>query len=114
MSKFSIIQVAIITLTDFFDRNVPSKIPFPFLEILISKQMVQASLFSVLLSILRKRKYNSLKEGFRQKKSVKVITSGLLFQSKYRIVANASSSRFEAHVGLFRLLMKGIFDPYVL
>ena len=34
--------------------------------------------------------------------------------TKYRIVANASPSRFEAHVGLFRLLMKGIFDPYVL
>ena len=32
----------------------------------------------------------------------------------YRIVANASSSCFEAHVGLLRLLMKGIFDPYVL
>ena len=34
--------------------------------------------------------------------------------SIYRIVASASPSRFEAHVGLFRLLMKGIFDPYVL
>jgi hypothetical protein len=32
----------------------------------------------------------------------------------YRKVASASPSRFEAHVGLFRLLMKGIFDPYVL
>ena len=31
----------------------------------------------------------------------------------YRIVANASPSRFEAHAGLFRLLMKGIFDAYV-
>ena len=30
------------------------------------------------------------------------------------IVGNASPSQFEAHVGLFRLLMKGIFDPYVL
>ena len=33
---------------------------------------------------------------------------------KYRIVASASPSRFEANVGLFRSLMKGIFDPYVL
>ena len=32
----------------------------------------------------------------------------------YRIVASASSSRLEAHTGLFRLLMKGVFDPYVL
>ena len=29
----------------------------------------------------------------------------------YHIVASASLSRFEAHVGLFKLLMKGIFDP---
>ena len=49
-------------------------------------------------------------------------SSGTLFFSdfkygiliRYRIVANASPSRFEAHVGLFRLLMKGIFDPYAL
>ena len=33
---------------------------------------------------------------------------------KFCIVANASPSHFEAHVGLFRLLLKGIFDPYVL
>ena len=32
----------------------------------------------------------------------------------HRKVTSASLSRFEAHVGLFRLLMKGIFDPYVL
>ena len=32
---------------------------------------------------------------------------------KYLIVASASPSRFEVHVGLFRLLMKGIFDLYV-
>ena len=32
----------------------------------------------------------------------------------YRIVASSSPSRIEAHAGLFRLLMKEIFDPYVL
>ena len=32
----------------------------------------------------------------------------------YRIVASDSPSRFEADVGLFRLLMKEIFDPSVL
>jgi hypothetical protein len=32
----------------------------------------------------------------------------------YRIVASTSPSRIEAHAGLFRSLMKGIFDPYVL
>ena len=34
--------------------------------------------------------------------------------NKYRIVASTSPSRIEAHAGLFRSLMKGIFDPYVL
>ena len=33
---------------------------------------------------------------------------------KYRKVASSNMSRLEAHVGFFRLLMKGIFEPYVL
>ena len=32
----------------------------------------------------------------------------------YRKVANSNLSRLEAHADFFRLLMKGIFDPYVL
>ena len=32
----------------------------------------------------------------------------------YRKVASSNMSRLEAHTGFFRLLMKGIFDPYVL
>ena len=36
------------------------------------------------------------------------------FTAIYRKVASSSPSRIEAHAGLFRLLMKGIFDPYVL
>ena len=31
---------------------------------------------------------------------------------KYRKVASSNMSRLEAHAGFFRLLMKGIFDPY--
>ena len=33
---------------------------------------------------------------------------------EYRIVESSNSSCLEAHAGFFRLLMKGIFDPYVL
>ena len=40
--------------------------------------------------------------------------SFVCFRINYRIVESASPSHFEAHVGLFRLLVKGIFDPYVL
>ena len=36
-----------------------------------------------------------------------------LYDYIYRIVASASLSRLEAHVGLFRLLIKGIFGPFV-
>ena len=31
----------------------------------------------------------------------------------YRKVMSSNTSRLEAHKGFFRLLMKGIFDPYV-
>ena len=33
---------------------------------------------------------------------------------EYRKVASSNTSRLEAQAGFFRLLMKGIFDPYVL
>ena len=33
---------------------------------------------------------------------------------EYCIVTSTSASRIEAHAGLFRTLMKGIFNPYVL
>ena len=32
----------------------------------------------------------------------------------YRKVASSNTSGLEAHTGFFRLLMKEIFDPYVL
>ena len=32
-------------------------------------------------------------------------------KTKYRKVTSSNMSRFEAHAGFFRLLMKGIFDP---
>ena len=33
---------------------------------------------------------------------------------EYRKIANSNTSRLEAHEGFFRLLVKGIFHPYVL
>ena len=32
----------------------------------------------------------------------------------YRKVAHSNKSHLEAHAGFFRLLIRGIFDPYVL
>ena len=37
-----------------------------------------------------------------------------LLKEAYRKVASSNTSHLEAHAGFFRLLMKGIFDPYVL
>ena len=34
-------------------------------------------------------------------------------QDMYRKVTSSNTSRLEANAGFFRLLMKGIFDPYV-
>ena len=33
--------------------------------------------------------------------------------NNYRYVASSNMSRLEAHAGFFRLLLKGIFAPYV-
>ena len=37
-----------------------------------------------------------------------------LNRNTYRKVASSNTSRLEAHAGFFKLLMKGIFDPYLL
>ena len=48
----------------------------------------------------------------------KCLLAGYVFSQvrsfKYRIVASRSTSRLVTCLGLFRLLMKGIFGPYVL
>ena len=36
------------------------------------------------------------------------------FHVAYRKIVSSNTSRLEAHASFFRLLMKGIFDPYVL
>jgi len=38
----------------------------------------------------------------------------LYHQCMYRKVTSSDTSRLEAYAGVFRLLMKGIFYPYVL
>ena len=39
---------------------------------------------------------------------------GKFLQNQYRKVASSNTSRLDAYAGFFRLLMKGIFYPYVL
>ena len=34
--------------------------------------------------------------------------------NRYRKIASSNTSHLEAHASCFRLLMKGIYDPYVL
>ena len=47
-------------------------------------------------------------------KSTVEISQNFVAFSEYRIVASRSTSRLVTCLGLFRLLMKGIFGPYVL
>ena len=49
-----------------------------------------------------------------QSQSQKKLTWICVTEHTYRKVASSNRSRLEAQEGLFRLLMKGIFDPYVL
>ena len=61
---------------------------------------------------------SSKRQGRRNRRG-KILADELTYSNQgadyiYSKVASASPSRFEAHTGLFRLLMKGIFDPYVL
>ena len=48
-------------------------------------------------------------------KSTREFSNGLDFSLdiRYCKVASSNTSRLEAHAGFFRLLMKGIFDLYV-
>ena len=41
-------------------------------------------------------------------------TAMLCLIDRYRIVESSNTSRLEAHLGFFRFLIKGKFDPYVL
>ena len=54
----------------------------------------------------------------KETKNLNDVPLGRLMRSKpvefkYRKVASSKTSRLEARAGFFRLLMKGIFDPYV-
>ena len=62
---------------------------------------------------LKRREFN-FKKG--TKKSVLKIGAYkmVLKNGTYRKIASSNTSRLEAHVDFFRLLMKGIFDSYVL
>ena len=42
------------------------------------------------------------------------VTETSFIDLEYRKVASSNTSHLEGHAGFFRLLMKGIFDPYVL
>ena len=60
--------------------------------------------------------------GIKEEKSITIYQPPPDFKTKkcprcilrYRKVASSNTSCLEAHVGFFRLLIKGIFDPYVL
>ena len=80
-----------------------------------NKICCRLDLDGLLLSV--RNMHNSSIENILLKKET---TEHLLFSSKflknmiYLKVTSSNTSRLEAHAGFFRLLMKGIFDPYVM
>ena len=58
--------------------------------------------------------FKKLKVFIETKLSFYDIIFASFINLNYRIVASTSPSRIEVHAGLFRSLMKAIFDPYVL
>ena len=54
--------------------------------------------------------------NFRMYRNLTIFTfmSSAAHQFGYRKIASSNTSRLEAHVDFYRLLMKGIFGPYVL
>ena len=50
----------------------------------------------------------------RNVQCIDINSEGAFLFLKYRKVASSNTSCLEAHAGFFRLLMKGIFEPYVL
>ena len=48
-----------------------------------------------------------------EKKAISILVGNLNSGLDYRNVASSNTSRLEAHAGFLRLLMKGIFDPFV-
>ena len=82
----------------------------------ITIYLLQRDNLSYLLFLLIEKEYGQ--------ECKKEWSKGILHQSIFELlnfldheyckVASSNTSHLEAHAGFFRLLMKGIFDPYVL
>ena len=64
---------------------------------------------TILFSSYWKFMWNQTLANFYQNKCRIQVTGK---NNTYRKIANSNTSFLEAHIGLFRLLMKGIFSPY--
>ena len=78
---------------------------------------VQSCLYS-LADVFLKRDLPTSYFAVLSTKAIEIVSregvTRLLFKHRYRKIASSNTSCLEAHVGFFRLLMKGIFGPYVL
>ena len=81
--------------------------------------IVQSRLFRLLITYIENQLIITL-QGYKEIQGVLsqynrfIDSRSVRICAVYRIVASTSPSRFGAHAGLFRLLMKGIFYPYLL
>ena len=97
--------------------------PLPFFKNVSSnsaKQNVLANVFSSrgarLLMASKQQKISSSPGSQSNSSQDSPTTSSYRYKLFliYRKIASSNTSRFEAHVGFFRLLIKGIFRPFAL
>ena len=56
---------------------------------------------------------SAIQQGNKIPKRLLFTATQIMSKTRYRKVASSNMFRLEAHGGFFRLLMKGIFHPYV-
>ena len=71
-------------------------------------------LFSIYILIITLWTKQHWKQSMTARSTFLVLLLHETFTYKCCKVASSNTTRLEAHAGFFRLLMKGIFDPYVL
>ena len=69
---------------------------------------------SLLCFLLAKKEVRSTVSLQFLEKTDLFLKKQIYFSSNYRKVASSNTSRLEAHAGIYRLLMKGILNAYVL
>ena len=95
-------------------------VQIPFLHILASVLAWASAVVNPFIYAFKNRQYQQafikvIVCKVTRSNSLSLILLGCVTRIKiHRKIASSNTSCLEAHVGFFRLLMKGTFDPYIL